>query len=248
MACNISGRFGNHCLEIYKLFEAADRLKVPFENLFLDEKHYSPMFENIRSNFHPTSEIDCIKFDVIYDCKLIEDNPPPGNIRISGYEWVYPNTPSELALFNWIFDAPQLRLTIFEKYKDIFVKPTVGFTVRRGDFHGLKGSHRWLEEDKAVRIVNTLRELHQNNVRFVVSSDEINNADVRKLFDGTDVFFVEDNPENTVMLLSFCDYIVNNGTLSRSADRLSGKYESTFGQIAQCLCASRHFAGLNLRS
>ena len=68
----------------------------------------------------------------------------------------------------------------------------------------------------------------------------------RNIINEGDVVFIDDTPELTLMTLSFCDYVVNNGSYFWNKDCIQdGKYESTFGQIAQLLNVSRKFSTYN---
>ena len=114
------------------------------------------MFENIKSNFRSRDEISKIQFTVVRNSQKLEDDPPPGNIRFERYGWIYPNTPAEMQLFNWLFDPPSLRQAVYDAYREIFDRPTVGFTIRRGDFRRLRHSHRFMNDSEAAETAHTL--------------------------------------------------------------------------------------------
>ncbi len=82
---------------------------------------------------------------------------------------------------------------IIEKYGHVFDKPTIGLTVRRGDFIELKIPI--LSECQLRKLVNKIISDRHGFVKIVLSSDNIPWCK-DALQDCKDVFFVDDAPEN----------------------------------------------------
>lgn len=246
LTCEFGGGIGNQCLEIYKTYMYARLNNISFNDIIFDKKYYRPLFENIKHKFVDFSSINEKISDSIRDeadlSKIKFDSCD--YFRLCGYGWVYPNTVEEMILFSEIFDNRKFAKTILEKYKAYFDMPTVGFTIRRGDFLYLDRSRfKVLSDAEINNTVNLVKTLHNNIVRIIITS---NDADyIRSVLIDQNNVVIHDNvsQEEDVMLLSFCDYIINNGAFYRGVDRVDelNRNESTFGQIAQLLSASRKF-------
>ena len=133
---------------------------------------------------------------------------------------------------------------VLKTYGGLFNQKTVGFTIRRGDFltPRLRNGFRWLTDEELLKSIQGIIDDNCGMVKIVVTSDDIKWCEeILKDF-GDKIFYFRDKPENQIMALSFCDQVVNNGSHYRPMDKTQDdKFESTFGQIAQLLCISRHF-------
>lgn len=229
----ILNRIGNICLEIYKTFRYALEHKINFKNVVFEKHYYSPLFENIKENFIDEREYGGIKFDfILHESSDINIVPPSNeqNVMFTGCNWIYPNTIQEMQLFNYIFDSKTLYSMALEKYYDLFSVPTIGYTVRRGDFVHFQNTHKLISLEQLNNDIDEIINRHFGYIRIIMTSDDVNWCK-SNIKNKSKIFFLEDTPEMQIITLSFCDYVVQNGSYYRSIDHICGRYESTFGQI-----------------
>ena len=237
-------RLGNITLCIYKAFLFAEQNNVDFSNVIFNNRWYQPFFKNIKQHFVSDAVLSKIKFNRqlqnfdVNTQKVAFDSAD--NIEFSSYIWNYPNTPNEMILFNKLFDNQSIRIAAFTKYKHLFNIPTVGFTVRRGDFMKHLNLYNVLSAEQLKQQISNLINQFRSYIRIIITSDDLNFCkNTLKEYD-KNIYYLSDTLDIQIMALSFCDFVINNGAFYRSIDRIN-KHESTFGQIAQCLGVSRKF-------
>lgn len=256
----LSFKLGNNCLQIYKGFKFASMLNIPFDNVYIIGQ-YNPMFKNIKQNF-----IQSIPSDTYFDfelnnagineiqrisseinCCLIDGSKSNINIKFKNWNWIYPSSIEDFCLFNFLFDGNKYLIdSCFLKNADIFEQnlnhALVGMTIRRGDFTENNSMFQRLSLSNIVDIIDDLRNKYNDFIKIVITSDEIQNVE-KEISNVRCCYFIKNrSPEEQIMILSFCDYVINNGAYYRCEDNQVKGYESTFGQIAQILNVSRKFS------
>lgn len=154
--------------------------------------------------------------------RYYERNPE----RVASYRkrcWIFP-----LVLWNWCFRYNEgivrhrekicsfLRAKpcyeirpqqILEKVRSGFNGLVLGVHIRRGDYKEFKGGALFFEDERYLRWMKEFASSVQRPVRFVIVSNEKVDADYFKS-NGCDATVVAGLPQEDVVTLSMCDYIM----------------------------------------
>lgn len=209
---------------------------------------FSPIFGNIRDNFVQDEEIDCFDFANYSSISRSSFSSVDlsKNVRFQHFNWIYPATPEELKLFNYICCPKALKAEVIEKHKEIFsCSNVVGFCIRRGDFKTIieticPTQVRLLSIEQIKDVIADVFKKFCNDVKILIFSDEIDYLKQHlslslSLSPGSSNIIFHDctTPGEDALLLSLCNIVINNGAYYIN-DRVDSNrtYESTFGQIA----------------
>lgn len=258
ISTRFGGRLGNHILLIYKAFKLALMCKVPFSSVKFSKKYYNTLYSNICTNFvddiqYNQYQFNLKKHNATYNdllCYSKQIFQQPTSILLYGCDiWLYPKTLVDLCLFNFLIDGnTALKQKCIEQNLCMFDNNAnyalVGISIRRGDFKEKRWSnHQLLSTTYINQLITDIRRKYYNRVKIIITSDDIN--EVKAIINNNNrcCYFLENTtPEESMLILSFCDYVIGNGNYHRCEDLVTGKYESTYGQIAQILNVSRKFA------
>lgn len=253
----LNERLGNNVLQVYRGFWFAAVHGIPLDRVVVhnvcDLRNYPGFFSRIRDNLIEPDAFDKMPLAVIHCCPdsmtSIPDGrralvdlriPERGGVGLSGAGFIYPELPWERSLFVHLFDNPDLRNSIAAEYAKQLCGNTIGYIIRRGDFHRLPDRRR-LSTASIVADLSSIVEKHYGMVRIIVTSDDPDfvdallrdNAFLRKY-----VFLFRGDPVTQIYLHSLCDYVISHRQYHCTSCWVNDPgliWESTFGQVAQIL-------------
>lgn len=257
-------RFGNNVLQMYRAFWFAAVHGLPDSCVVFSREQRGdlarhPMCVGVADHIVPPEVYNGIRFNRHYSCyskaphvirrdlAKMELSDGDGVIMDNGY-FLYPELPWERSLFIRLFGNIPYRDSVAEKYADVLRGNTVGYTVRRTDTVN-RFKFRTLSESALLQDLRTIVRRHFGMVRILVTSDDpsfVEHAVAMDDFVRRRVYVVKADIDETLYLLSMCDYVFNNGQCQCSSAWVNDPesiYESTFGQLAQILNRSYKYAG-----
>jgi len=139
--------------------------------------------------------------------------------------WMHSRFPK--VVWSWCFRNPSAiarhreSICSFLRAKDCFlVRPTrlleearrnidtvVGMHIRRGDYKEFQGGKLWFSDEQYLDFMKQAQHTIGGRVRFVIVSNEPVNADFFRA-GGLDVVDASGLPQEDIVTLSFCDYIM----------------------------------------